>query len=98
MSIRSQQNNLLTTTKKENFQTSSHLEERLQVIISNQRLKNLTIKDLSDMRSQLKAERASLENMSAELEKKKAATAKRDKFQEKFTYQNLKVSQRSSNL
>lgn len=91
MSDINQQNQLLTNIKKDTFQASSHLEERLQVIISNKKLRNLSIKDLSDIKNQLKAERSVLMQMNTQLQNKKAATAKRDKFQEKFTYQNLKV-------
>jgi hypothetical protein len=82
---------LLQELKKDSFQPNVFIETKLQPLINPTRFRSFGIKELDDIRMQVKIQRKFLEEVHQDLEKKKAATAKRDKFQEKFTYQNLKV-------
>jgi FtsZ-binding cell division protein ZapB len=82
---------LLTEIKKDSFQANVYLEKKLQPVINSSKIRNLGIKELDDIRNHIKSERRFLEDIQKELEKKKSATAKKDKFQEKFAYNKLKV-------
>lgn len=82
----------MSQVKKNEFQTSKYIEAKLQPMINSSRLQTLGIRELDDIRTQIRSERVFLEEIDQKLEKQKAATAKRDKFHEKFVYDNLKVA------
>lgn len=82
---------LLSDLKQDDFQASAYLESKLQPVINPAKFRDLGVEDLVSIRDQVRSQRRFLEQVDKEIEEKRAATAKRDKFQEKFTYQNLKV-------